>query len=147
MNRRDWIKTMLAVTATATLLPLRAWAVVWNKPAFEAKQIESALKGLGVELVGPTRDIVLVAPDLAENGAIVQIEVESWIPDTESIMILAEKNPTALIAHYTFSNGAIPAIVTRIKLAETGDIKAVVKANGKYYEVARKVSVAEGGCG
>ena len=82
--------------------------------------------------VDPSRDIVLTAPDLAENGAIVQIEVESHIPGTEAIAVLAEKNPTSLIANFVFSNGAEPYVITRIKLAETGELKAVEKAGGKY---------------
>jgi sulfur-oxidizing protein SoxY len=77
----------------------------------------------------------------------VQIEVESHIPGTEAIAILAEKNPTPLIANFVFSNGAEPYVITRIKLAETGDLKVVVKAGDKYFSVARKVEVALGGCG
>jgi sulfur-oxidizing protein SoxY len=84
---------------------------------------------------------------MAENGAIVQIEVESHIPNTEAISIMVDKNPTPLIANFVFSNGALPAIITRIKMAETSELKAIVKADGKYYSVGRKVEVALGGCG
>lgn len=147
MNRRDMLKTctvMLGLTLTA---PLRALAAVWNKAAFDAPSVEGALQGLGVANIGPSRDIVLIAPDMAENGAIVQIEVESRIPDTEAISVMVEKNPTPLIANFTFSNGAQPSLITRIKMAETSELKVVVKAGGKYYSVGRKVEVAVGGCG
>jgi len=135
---------MLAVLALA---PLRALAAIWNKPAFEAQQVDEALQGLGAARIGPSRDIVLIAPDMAENGAIVQIEVESRIPGTEAIAILAEKNPTPLIANFLFSAGAEPYVITRIKMAETADVRAIVKAGGKYYSVGKKVEVALGGCG
>jgi len=134
--------------ATTLATPLRALAAVWNKPAFDSRDVEGALQGLGVGgSTGPSRDIVLTAPDMAENGAIVQIEVESRIPDTEAISILVEKNPTPLIANFVFSNGALPLLITRIKMAETSELKAIVKAGGKYYSVSRKVEVALGGCG
>ena len=147
MNRRQWLQGCTALLGLAALLPLRALAAVWNKPAFEAQQIDAALQGLGAVQVGPSRDIVLIAPDMAENGAIIQIEVESHIPGTEAIAILAEKNPTPLIANFMFSNGAEPYVITRIKMAETAEVRAIVKAGGKYYSVGKKVEVSLGGCG
>lgn len=147
MYRREFLKACTLLLTAAVTAPLRALAAVWNKPAFESQNIEGALQGMGISHVGPSRDIVLIAPDMAENGAIVQIEVESRIPDTEAISILVEKNPTPLIANFTFSHGALPALITRIKMAETSELKAIVKAGGKYYSVSRKVDVAMGGCG
>jgi sulfur-oxidizing protein SoxY len=147
MKRRTLLKSAAALLGLVTLAPFRALAAVWNRVAFESPNVEGALQGLGATQVGPSRDIVLIAPDLAENGAIVQIQVESRIPGTEAISVLAEKNPTSLIANFVFSSGAEPYVVTRIKLAETGELKAVVKAGGKYYSVSKKVEVALGGCG
>jgi sulfur-oxidizing protein SoxY len=46
-----------------------------------------------------------------------------------------------------FSNGAEPYVVTRIKMAETSDIKIVVKADGRYFTNAKNVVVLENGCG
>ena len=65
----------------------------------------------------------------------------------EAIAILAEKNPTPLIANFMFSNGAEPYVITRIKMAETAEVRAIVKAGGKYYSVGKKVEVSLGGCG
>lgn len=147
MDRRIWLKSALALGGVALALPFRALAAVWNKAAFEAQNTEGALRGLGVGQAGPARDIILIAPDMAENGAIVQIEVESRIPNTEAIAILVEKNPTPLIANFMFSNGADPYVVTRIKMAETSELKVIVKAGGQYFSVSKKVEVALGGCG
>lgn len=132
---------MLAIT------PLRALAAVWNKPAFESQNVAGALQGLDATDIRPSSDIFLQAPDFAENGAIVQIEVESRIPDTEAIAIISDKNPTPLIANFVFSDGAAPYIVTRIKMAETSELRAIVKAGSSYYSASRKVEVAVGGCG
>ncbi len=147
MNRRSWLQGIAALLALAVLTPLRALAALWNKPAFEADNVDEALRDLGVTTTGQSRLIVLIAPDMAENGAIVQIEVESLIPDTEAIAILAEKNPTPLLANYIFGESAVPYVITRIKMVETAGVKAIVKAGGKYYSASKNVNVAAGSCG
>jgi sulfur-oxidizing protein SoxY len=147
MKRRTLLQFGAAVTALLVLTPLRALAAVWNKPAFEAQKIDGALQGLGINASSTSADIELIAPQVAENGAIVQIEVKSRIPGTEAIAILVEKNPTPLVANFMFSNGAEPYLVTRIKMAETSELKAIVKVGGNYYSASRIVEVALGGCG
>lgn len=146
MKRRSMLKGCAALLGVALVAPFRAIAAAWNRAAFEATSVDAALQGLAANKVGPSRDIVLTAPQLAENGAIVQVEVESRLPGTEAIAILADKNPTPLIANFVFHEGAAPFVITRIKLAETTELKAIVKAGGQYYSVARMVEVSKGGC-
>ena len=145
-KRRDFLGVIIAATASALLLPLRAVAAIWNKAAFDAIKLDDAAKNLAINAEIPSKDIEIIAPDRAENGAIVQIEVTSRIPNTEAIAVFVEKNPTALIGNFMFSNGALPQIVTRIKMAETSDIKIIVKAGNQYYSNAKNVVVLESGC-
>ncbi len=146
MRRRDFIK--LAGFATSLLmLPLSAMAAIWNKLAFDAVKLDAAQAALGVSGEIPSKDIEIVAPDRAENGAIVQVEVTSRIPDTIGIALFVEKNPTALIGNFVLSNGAQGKLITRIKMAETSDIKVIVQAGGKYYSASKLVQVMENGCG
>ncbi len=145
-KRRVFLGVLLAATASALLLPLRAVAAIWNKAAFDATKLEEATKNLGINAEIPSKDIEIIAPDRAENGAIVQIEVTSRISNTEAIAVFVEKNPTALIGNFMFSNGALPQIVTRIKMAETSDIKIIVKVGNQYYSNAKNVVVLESGC-
>ena len=137
----------MAAAATALLLPLRAVAAIWNKSAFDATKLDEAEKSMAINGEIPSKDIDIIAPDRAENGAIVQLEVTSHIPNTEAIAVFVEKNPTALIGNFMFSNGAQPQIVTRIKMAETSAIKVVIKADGKYFTASKNVQVLENGCG
>ena len=147
MQRREFLN-MLAGAAVATLmLPLNALAAAWNKAAFEAAKLEDATKNLAINGEIPSKDIEIIAPDRAENGAIVQIEITSRIPNTEAMSVLVEHNPTALIGNFMFSNGALPYLVTRIKMAETSDVKIIVKAGDKYYTNSKAVEVLENGCG
>ena len=45
------------------------------------------------------------------------------------------------------SNGGEAYVSTRIKLAETSNVRAVIKADGKFYTAAKEVKVTIGGCG
>lgn len=146
MQRRKFIKFLLGAASLA-LLPVRAFAAIWNTPAFQATQVDVALAGLGVGSLKPSSLITVVAPDKAENGAVVQIEVTSNIPNTESIAILVDKNPTNLIAHFKFSHGADSFVITRIKMAETSDVQAIVTADNQYFVAKKRVEVLENGCG
>ena len=145
-KRRVFLGVIIAATASALLLPLRAVAALWNKAAFDAIKLDDAAKNLAINAEIPSKDIEIIAPNRAENGAIVQIEITSRIPNTEAIAVFVEKNPTALIGNFMFSNGAMPQIVTRIKMAETSDIKIIVKAGDQYYSNTKHVIVLESGC-
>ncbi len=144
MQRRSFLLGMLTMIALA---PIKVWAALWNRPAFEALKIKDATQYLNVSEEIPSGDIVIVAPERAENGAVVQIEIRSNIQNTEAIAIFVENNPTPLIANFMFGDGADPFVVTRIKMAETSDLKIVVKAGSQYFTNAKNITVLENGCG
>jgi len=139
--------TVAVALAAGLLKPGQVLAAEWNKPAFESKGIIDALKGIGGGSAADSKDIVIKAPDIAENGAVVPVEVTSRIPGTESIAIVVEKNDRPLIAVFNLLNGAEGFVSTRIKMAQTSDIKVVVKAGGKMYTAKKEVKVTIGGCG
>jgi sulfur-oxidizing protein SoxY len=147
MQRREFLNILAGTAVAMLMLPLNALAAIWNKAAFEASKLEEATKNLAINGEIPSKDIEIIAPDRAENGAIVQIEITSRIPDTEAMSVFVEHNPTALIGNFMFSNGALPYLVTRIKMAETSDVKIIVKAGDKYYTNSKAVEVLENGCG
>ena len=147
MQRRHFLAVFVGGFISALIAPINALAATWNKRAFEATKFSNAASDLEINNEMPSQDIDITAPDRAENGAIVQLEINSRIPNTESIAIFVEHNPTTLIGHFTFSNGALPKLVTRIKMAETSDVKIVVKAGSQYFTAAKNVVVLENGCG
>ena len=137
----------VAVAVAAGLLkPTQAMAA-WNKPAFEAKSVGDAMKGLGVSSPADSKDISIKAPDIAENGAVVPVEVTSNIAGTTRIAIIAEKNGTPLVGSFNLSGGAQGFVSTRIKMGQTSLVRAVVNAGGKSYTAAKEVKVTIGGCG
>jgi sulfur-oxidizing protein SoxY len=151
--RRNFLKlsgstAAVAVAATAGLLKTgAAWAAPWNKNAFESKAVADALKSLGASNLIESKDITITAPDIAENGAIVPIAVTSKIPNTQSISIIAEKNPFPLAASFDISAGGEGYVSTRVKMGQTSDVRAIIKADGKFYTAVKEVKVTVGGCG
>src|SRR5579862_3315637 len=77
----------VAALAAGLLLPLRALAA-WNKEAFQAKTAADALKNLGIASSAESKDVLIEAPQIAENGAVVPIEITSNVPNTKSIAIV-----------------------------------------------------------
>ncbi len=136
-----------AMALTGTLASPRVDAADWNKAAFESKALTDTLKGLGASSAAESRDITITAPDIAENGAVVPIAITSKIPNTQSISIVAEKNPFPLAATFDVANGAEPYASVRIKLGQTSDVRAIVKADGKFFTASKEVKVTVGGCG
>jgi sulfur-oxidizing protein SoxY len=141
---------VLALLAAAGLLrPGSAWAE-WNKQAFEVKNsLNDAVKALGGSSA-PERSpaITITGPDIAENGAVVPFTVASKIPGTQNIALMVEKNPNILAANFQIPEGTDPWINTRIKMGQTSNVFAVVKAaDGKYYYASKEVKVTLGGCG
>lgn len=155
MFRRTLLKgagaggALAAAFAAGVLKPTAVLAnEEWNRAAFDARDVSAALKGIGATNAADSKDIVLTAPEIAENGAVVPVTVVSNIPNTISIAILSLKNPLPLAAAFDFANGALPEIQVRVRLAETTGVRAVVKtADGKYFSAQKEVKVTVGGCG
>lgn len=144
MQRRDALKALLSLLV---MLPFNALAGLWNKAAFEAKTVDDARQQLQMSNEVVSSQIFIIAPDRAENGAVVQIEVRSAIANTEAMAIFVEHNPTKLIANFMFEAGTEPFVITRIKMAESSNIKVVIKAGSQYFSNQKYVEVLENGCG
>lgn len=122
-------------------------AAAWNTNAFTAKTISDAMKAAGYEGAVESKDIEIKAPEIAENGSVVPVEVTSKIPGTTSIALFVEKNPTPMVASFELMAGADAYISTRIKMGQTSLVRVVVKAGGKTYNATKEVKVTIGGCG
>ncbi len=137
-----------AAIAAGVLKPGQVLAAEWSRAAFEAKDVAGALKAAGAGSPAESKDIVIRAPDIAENGAVVPVDVISNIPNTVSLAVLVDKNPLPLTAAFDFSNGALPEMALRVKMGQTSLVEAVAKtADGKHYVAKKEVKVTVGGCG
>lgn len=153
-SRRSALKgtggaTIMALAASAGLFKADlALAEDWNKSAFDTKNLADTVKALGGTVAATeSKDIAITSPDIAENGAVVPVSVGSKLGKTESIAILVEKNPNALSALFDIPGGTEPFVSTRVKMGQTSNVIALVKADGKYFYASKEIKVTLGGCG
>jgi len=149
MNRRAAMQQSLAVAgllAAAGLLPRSALA--YTQAAFDAKNLAEAVRALGGQAPVASRDIELEAPEIAENGASVRLGLSTRLPGVRRILLLAEKNPTPLVAVFHVSEAIEPSFILNAKLAETTDVVAVAQmADGRNLFSKKTVRVTLGACG
>ena len=154
-RRRNLLQTGSGMTLL-TMLAAAGWlqpgmvlaAEGWNAAAFDTKSMDDTMKALGGGTPVPSKGITFVqTPDIAENGAVVPIGVVSAIPNTQSIAILIEKNPNMLTAVFDIPPGTEPSISTRVKMGQSSNVYALVKADGRYYVASKEIKVTLGGCG
>jgi len=132
--------------AAGLLQPLAALGA-WSKEAFGAKSSADVQKLLGTTDAAPNPGIVIEAPQIAENGSVVPVEISSSIPATTSIAVIIDKNPFPLVGKFDFMEGALPFVKVNVKMGETSNVRAIATAGGKHYVATKEVKVTIGGCG
>jgi len=148
MKRRILLKVSLAALAGVSLLIPKFIFAAWPKEAFRAKTVDEAIKALvGDTEVIESKEIKIKAPELAQDGAVVQVEVRTTLNNTQSISIIAEKNALPLVASFVLTSRSEPFVSTRIKMNQTANVIVLVKADNKLYSAKKEVKVTVGGCG
>jgi sulfur-oxidizing protein SoxY len=152
-TRRKFIKSSLsfsacAMFATTGLLTPRTSNAAWPRENVAESSFAETLKRLyGEHELQETKKIKFRLPRIAENGAVVPITVTSSLDNVENITLLVEKNPVPLAASFNLAPECIASVSARLKMAETSDVIAVVKAGPEYYTAKQTVKVTIGGCG
>jgi len=148
LKRREALRlTAIIGLMAATGLISEAQAADCNKAAFDGKSLDDVLKALGGSSADKSSAVTINAPDIAENGAVVPVGVTTTLPKTQQIAILVEKNPSALAAQFLMTADTEPFVASRVKMAQTSNVHALVKADGKWYVTTKEVKVTLGGCG
>jgi sulfur-oxidizing protein SoxY len=146
-GRREALRLMAAALVAAGVLPWPAARAAENDAlAFGSGSLEGALRALGAALE-PSPQIRLTVPDFVENGAVVPVEITSQLGGPQAIFVLSEANPFPLVARFHFPEGTLPYVSTRIKVAQSCNIYAVVQCDGRYYSAVKATTVTVGGCG
>ena len=157
MKRRNFIKSMMAVSAVA-VTPVALMAKEEGKAKKKGPNdltVEAAIKAItGGKEVKEGGKIKLTVPEIAENGAVVPVKVEVDHPMEESnyvkaIHVLNTKNGNARCVDVmlTPANGK-GYFATRVKLSSTQEVVALVElSDGTFIKTAKSVKVTIGGCG
>ena len=118
----------------------------WPSAAFDETEFEPALKGLIGDQELLEGHVKIDAPEIAENGATVPVKISTDLDNVEWISIMGDKNPRPWISRFYFHGKTKPFVSTRIKLRESSNIVAIIKADGKLYSTKSAVKVTAGGC-
>ena len=115
-------------------------------PAFASRAEEEimALTG-GADIIDG--GVSLIAPEIAENGNSVAIDVSA--EGASSITLFGDGNPEPIMA--TMNCGSLSptrGAVTRVRLHQTQNVIALAKMeDGTWHRASAKVKVTIGGCG
>jgi|SRR6056300_80839 sulfur-oxidizing protein SoxY len=149
MDRRSILKAAGTISAAAAALAAfpRAVFAAYSEKAFKNPKVEDSLNELfGGNATTPSGDVKLKAPDIAENGAVVPIEVSTSLKaDKIAFMVKENPNPLAIVADIPAGTEAM--VKTRVRMGKTTQVTAVVSSNGKLYTASKEVKVTIGGCG
>ena len=137
LTRRNLLAIGSGAFATASLTGL---------PAFSSAVTDAIAQLTGGAEIAQGA-VILRAPEIAEDGNAVPIEVSA--PGAKSITLYAEGNPLPNVATFSFGPlNASRSASTRIRLAQTQDIVAVATMDDGSYQMAKvNVKVTVGGCG
>ncbi|HKM65100.1 MAG TPA: thiosulfate oxidation carrier protein SoxY [Acidisphaera sp.] len=119
----------------------------WPDDAFHQKTMPDAVNALYGKPFEASDKVTLDVPEIAENGAVVPVNVGTTLPNVTTISILVPENPFTLAASYKLPDGTLPAIGCRLKMAKTSDVVAIVESDGKLFAATKNVKVTLGGCG
>ena len=152
MERREFLagsSGALALAAASGLTPAHAQnAPGWNKAAFEGKSLAEVAKALGARAAPvESRELLLQAPEIAENGSVVRVAAQSTLPGTTQIAFIVEKNPNALAAVFDIQAGTEANVSTNLKMAQSSHVYALAKVGDNYFYAVKEVKVTLGGCG
>ncbi|MEM1375229.1 MAG: thiosulfate oxidation carrier protein SoxY [Pseudomonadota bacterium] len=121
-------------------------ASVLGLPAFAAKIDDAMTAFTGGAPVGDG-DLTLTAPEIAENGATVPIQISA--PGALAIALFSDGNPEPKMAQFTFGPlNPTQFASTRVRLQQTQNVFALAKmADGSFVQATANVKVTIGGCG
>jgi len=146
-TKRTMIKGGLTLLALASL-PRMLLAAAWPQKAFASTAAQDALVTLlGTDVTTPSDRIDMDLPQIAENGAVVPVKINTTLANVELIAIVVENNPRPMSATFEIPAGTLPRITTRIKMGKTSNVLAVVKTSDGIYSASKEVKVTIGGCG
>lgn len=148
-NRRDSFKQILTLAGMLASAGYPQFALAaYNKAAFETKSVNEAIKLQGGNAISESKDVLINAPDYAENGAAVALGVSTLLPGVRKLLILIEKNPATLAASFQVSDAVESNFSTRVKMSQTSDVFVVaILSDGRALFAKKEVKVTIGGCG
>ncbi len=152
-SRRELLSHSTRLGAMMVALGLLPWprtagAQVYNNAAFDAKTMRDLSKALDAQAPVESSDITVIAPEIAENGALVPVGASTTLPGVRRVLLLVENNPSMLSAMFEVTDDIEANFSTRLKMGQSSRVYAVaMMADGRTLYAAKDVKVTIGGCG
>lgn len=145
MQRRTLLKASLGAGVGALALP-RAVLGEYPEKAFLANESGESLRAsVGTADIADSDAVAIRAPDIVSDARLVPVRIESTLRQIESITLVVPGNEMPLTAHYRLYQ-AQSFVTTRIRMPKSGELLAVVKADGALHAARRRVRVADRNC-
>jgi sulfur-oxidizing protein SoxY len=145
-SRRDVLAGASVAAAAIIIAPRMALA----KP----DDVAAEMKKLFADKPMQEGKIKIDAPQIAENGLVVPINIEVDSPMTDadfvkSVHVFADGNPLPGVVSYKFTPACGKAAAsTRMRLAQTQNVICVAEmSNGTLHMAKAEIKVTIGGCG
>jgi sulfur-oxidizing protein SoxY len=174
-RRRDLIRVTSALSlafGSGLLTPAQVfgasrWGSDWNGAVYSARSLEAFVRAMQGDTTTPNEprtvtrsergkvaglseavdgQLLIDAPELAENGTNVPVTVRSNIPQTDFIALIADLNPYPVCVGFNVLPENDPSFSVRIKVAKSSNLVAVSRANDRFYYALRDITVMIGGC-
>lgn len=148
-SKRKFLTQTIATIGLTLAGSLNKLFAEWREELFSHKDLSSVMSLLTNETNPSESDkINIKAPEIAENGAVVPITVNTTIDNVKNIAIIVDNNPSPLTSSYKINPALEAYVSTRVKMAKTSNIIALVSTtNNEFFTASKGIKVTIGGCG
>jgi len=149
INKRTFLQQTIGLISFSLFGGLNSVVAGWQKELFSQSNADNLISTLtnNAELI-VSESIHIKAPEIAENGAVVPVTVDATIENVEKISILVDNNPSPLTSSYDLDPQLEAYVSTRVKMAKSSNIIAIVSTSDKqYFTASKSIKVTIGGCG
>ena len=148
--RRSFVKKVAScgtLVGIGALMP-RLVLADWPEAAFNAEDQNSAIEILfkDEEDYEESVDVMLKAPDFVDDGEVVPVTVSTNLEGVERISIFVDKNPSPLVCDMNIPEGTQAYLATRVRMAQTAKVTAVVKVGEELFSQSKTIEVNVGSC-
>lgn len=147
MRRRLFIAQLTLIALAGTRFARLAVAN-WKNEDFSNGDFQDKWQTItSGKTVIDSQEIIISLPQIAENGAVVPINIRSELDHIDKLYVLVEKNPTPLAAVFTLSPAVGVYATARIKMAESCNVVVLARQGERWLRSQQWVQVMVGGCG
>ena len=148
-SKRNFLIKSTCLIALSFISSVNSVFAEWKESLFTHMDLNDLLSSLtNNNAPKESENIHIKAPEIAENGAVVPVSVNTSIEDVTSISIIVDNNPSPLTSSFNINSQLEAYVSTRVKMAKSSNIIALVSTkDNKFFTASKGIKVTIGGCG